>query len=147
MNAVLLVLKDVNAYLIRPRHGKARRLRLQMLQKLLEVLVVVAGPILRILCIVVALLKFPPGGKTLQERADAHLKDILAVKLLGIDVEEVPTSIQILSQLLWNLHDRELIDLLPIFSIVERPARSSVHHQSHVNKEVKAHLRSQGMLC
>ncbi len=108
---------------------------------------VVTGPVLRIILIVVTLLKLPPRGEPLEESADAYLKDILAIELLGIDMEMMSTSIQILSQFLRNLYSGKLIDLLRVFSIVERLARSLVHHQSHVNKEVKAHLGSQGVLC
>jgi hypothetical protein len=134
-------------FLIAPGHGKARRLPFKELEELLEVLVIVTGPVLRIIRIVVALLKLPPRRITLEESAHAYLKDILAVELIGIDMEMMSTSIQILPQLLRNLHSGKLIDLLRVFSIVERLARSIVHHQSHVNKEVKAHLGSQGKLC
>jgi hypothetical protein len=133
--------------LIGPRHRETRRLPLQELQQLLEVLVVLTGPSLRIIFIVVTLHVAIPGREPLKECTDTHLEDVLAVKLLGIDMEMMSTSIQILSQLLRNLHYRKLIDLLRVFSIVERLARSIVHHQIHMNKEIKAHLRSQGKLC
>ena len=111
-----------------------------MLQKLLEILVVVAGPVLRFLCVIIALLKLPPRRETLEKCADTHLKDVLAIELFGIDMEMMSTSIQILSQFLRNLYHRELIDLLAVFSIVERLARFSVHQHSHVNKEIKTHF-------
>ncbi len=108
---------------------------------------VLTRPSLRIIFIVVTLHVAIPGGEPLKECTDTHLEDVLAVKLVGIDMEMTSTSIQILSQLLRNLHGRDLVDLLPVFSIVERLARSIIHNQIHVNKEIKAHLRNQEKLC
>ncbi len=111
-----------------------------MLEELLEVLVVLARPALRIIFIVVALHIAIPRGKALKEGTHAYLKDILAVELVGIDVEMGSSSIQILPQLLRNVYHRKLIDLLRVFSIVKRLARSVVHQEIHMNEEIKTHL-------
>lgn len=116
-----------------------------MLEELLEVLVILARPILRIILIVVALHIAIPRGKALKKGTDAHLIDILAIELVGIDVEMMSPSIQILLQLLRNLYHWEFIDLihlarLLVGPVVERLARAVVHHQIHMDKEIKAHL-------
>ncbi len=69
------------------------------LQELLEVPVILARPPIRIIFIIVALGKPSPGREALQKGVHIHFKDILAVKLIGIDMEMVSTSIQILAEL------------------------------------------------
>ena len=133
--------------LIRPAHSEANGLFSKKLEKLLKVLVVLMRPCIRIILVVVALLKAAPRGEALQERIDTHFKDILAIELVGIDMEMVSTPIQILSQLLWDLHSWQFIDLLNARSIIERLPRAIIHQQRHVNKEIKTHLEAKNRRC
>ncbi len=132
-------------FLIRPGDREANGLIREELQQLLKVLVILVRPSLRIVLKVVALLEATPRRKSLKKGSNTDLKDILPIELLGIDMEIVSTSIQILSQLLRNLKARNLKDSLCLArllvgSVIERLARCLIHQERHVNKEIKTHL-------
>lgn len=125
--------------LVRPRDSKVNLLIFKKLQKLLEVLVIVASPTFRILLIIITLHKAIPRGKPLKESGDIYLKDVLAIKLLSVDVEMASTTLKILLQLRRNLNSRKLIDPFIILPEVEWLARPIIHHQAHMNEQIKTH--------
>jgi len=108
-------------------------------QKLLEVLVIVTSPTFRILLIVITLHKAIPRRIPLKESSDIYFKDVLAIELVSVDVEMMPTTLEILLQLRRNLNSRKLIDLFIILPEVEWLARLCVHRQTHMNEQIKTH--------
>ncbi len=106
---------------------------------------VLACPTLRVVLVIIAVLKATPRREPLKECTHTHVEDILAVELVSVDMEMMSTSIQILFEFIRNVYRRDIVNLVDMTSfligpVIERLARSIVHHQAHVDKEIKAHL-------
>jgi hypothetical protein len=139
--------------LIRPADGIRDWLLTEKAHKLLEILVILLRPrVWIIISVILTLRKLIPCWEVFLKGAYGDIIEIILIEEVCIDVEEVASQDQTLSQLLGNLHLRDSIKLvhpicLGICPVIERLPRLIAQVKINKEAEIKAHLSRGRVVC